>query len=361
MKQQSLAPRTSEPVAEIVRRCAGIQAQVHSAARLAVAQRRSSPEPGEVDRALWQERSIVKTWAMRGTLHLLPADELPNVVATVRSLHPWSTPSWQKYHGLTAAEVERTREAIGEVLSDARVRTREELGAAVAERVRSKRLTPKLGSGWGELLKPAAFAGLLIQGPPRDGRVTYTRPDTWLGSWSEPDPVEAGVALVRLYLRAHGPARIEELSNWWMRQPPSKVRKWFEALGDELIEVDVEGRVSLLLKSDVASLRRQKPNQDVRLLPAFDQYVLAVARDIEALVPAPHGKDVFRTINGWIAPTVVLGGRVVGTWGAAKDSEVPALWASVAKTKLAQEIRRVEASGFAARDDEVGGSFDPSE
>jgi Winged helix DNA-binding domain len=82
--------------------------------------------------------------------------------------------------------------------------------------------------------------------------VTYTRPDIWLGAWSEPDPIEAGAALVRLYLRPHGPTRIEDLSNWWARQPPSKIRKWFEPLGDELVEVDVEGRKRLLLKSDVA-------------------------------------------------------------------------------------------------------------
>lgn len=340
MARQSLVPRTSEPAAQIVGRCAGIQAQVHSAAVLAVAQRRRAPKPGEVDRALWQYRSIVKTWAMRGTLHLLAADDLPNVVATLRTLHPWTAPSWERYHGVKAAEVEKAREAIGEAL-DGRVLTREELGAEVAERVRSKRVTERLGSGWGELLKPAAYAGLLIQGPPKDGRVTYTRPDTWLGSWSEPDPAEAGAALARSYLHAHGPARMQDVGAWWARQPASKVKKWFEALRDELVEVNVEGRKSLLLSSNVESLRRQKPNAEARLLPAFDQYVLAAARDIEALVPPAHRTDVFRTA-GWIAPTVVLGSRIVGTWAAEGGTVELQLWERIAARELADEIRRVE-------------------
>jgi hypothetical protein len=320
MRRQALAPRTTDPVAEVVRRCAGIQAQVHSAAVLAVAQRRRSPKPGDVDRALWEGRSIVKTWAMRGTLHLIAADELPVVVAVMRTLDPWSRPSWERYFGVTRIEVERIRDAIGEAL-EGRILTREELSGEVAARLRSKHVAELLRSGWGMLLKPAAYAGLLIQGPPSGRNVTYTRPDGWIGRWSEPDPVEAGAGLLRSYLHAHGPARPHDVAAWWARQSPGKVRPWFDALSDELVEVDVEGRRSWMLSSDVDSLRGQKPGDDVRLLPAFDQYVIAVARDIEALVPPARRKDVFRTA-GWISPTIVRGGAVVGTWFPAADGSI---------------------------------------
>jgi hypothetical protein len=312
MRRQSLVPRTSEPVAEIVRRCAGIQAQVHSAAVLAVAQRRRSPKPGEVDRALWEERSVVKTWAMRGTLHLIAAAELPSVVGVMRTLNPWSRPSWERYFGVTAAQVETIRDAIGEAL-EGRVLTREELTTEVAERVRANAVAEALRSGWGMLLKPAAYAGLLIQGPPRGRNVTYTRPDSWLATWSERDPIDAGATLVRSYLRAHGPARMADVAAWWAREAPGKVKTWFEALRDELVDVDVEGRRSLMLAADLGSLRRQKPHDEVRLLPAFDQYVLAAARDIEPLVPPERRREVFRTA-GWVSPTIVRGGAVVGTW-----------------------------------------------
>jgi hypothetical protein len=134
---------------------------VQSAAVLAVAARRPTPRAGEVDRALWRDRTVVKTWAMRGTLHLLAAEDLPAVVGTMSSLHPWTAPSYQKYFGVTAREVEWVRDAIGEILAD-RVLTREELGTGVSKRIRSRAVSARLGSGWGELLKPAAFTGLLV-------------------------------------------------------------------------------------------------------------------------------------------------------------------------------------------------------
>jgi winged helix DNA-binding protein len=328
-------------VARIVRGSAGIQAQVQSAAVLAVAQRRATPRTGEVDSALWRDRTVVKTWAMRGTLHLLAADDLPVVVGTMSSLHPWTAPSYQKYFGVTAREVERVRDAIGEILAD-RVLTREELGAEVSKRIRSKGVSARLGSGWGELLKPAAFAGLLVQGPPREGRVTYTRPDTWLGTELELlEPVEAGAELTRRYLRAHGPATAKDIAYWWARQSVTKVRPWLARLGDEVVEVSVDGEAHLALAEDLDSLHRQQANDDVRLLPAFDQYVLAAARDIEHLVPAGHRDEVFRKINGWIAATVVVGGRVVGTWE--KDGSDVALnmWQKAPKRALDAEVERV--------------------
>ena len=343
MARQSIAPRSSASVASIVHGSAGIQAQVQSGAALAVAQRRPTPRATDVDRALWRDRSIVKTWAMRGTLHLLAAEDLPTVVGAMSSIHPWTAPSYQKYFGVTAREVERTREAIGEILAD-RVLTREELGAEVSKRVRSKAVTARLGSGWGELLKPAAFAGLLVQGPPHDCRVTYTRPETWLKSWPDPlDPVEAGAALTRIYLRAHGPATANDVAYWWARQSVTKVRPWLADIGDELIEVDVDGEPHLLLADDLDPLRTQRVNGDVRLLPAFDQYVLAASRDIEHLVPAGHREQVFRKINGWIAATVVVGGRVVGTWEKAKDEVVLDLWDGAPKRALDREVERVNA------------------
>jgi hypothetical protein len=330
-------------VASIVAGSAGIQAQVQSGAVLAVAQRRRTPRAGEVDRALWRDRTVVKTWAMRGTLHLLAADDLPVVVGTMSSLRPWTAPSYQRYFGVTPREVERVRDAIGEILAD-RVLTREELGAEVSKRVRSKGVSARLGSGWGELLKPAAFAGLLVQGPPREGRVTYTRPDTWLGTGLEPlDPVDAGAQLTRRYLHAHGPATAKDIAYWWARQSVTKVRSWLARLGDEVVEVTVDGEPHLALAEDLDSMSRQQANGDVRLLPIFDQYVLAAARDIEHLVPAGHRDQVFRKINGWIAATVVVGGRVIGTWEKDGSDVALNLWEKAPKRALDHEVERVTA------------------
>ena len=115
--------------------------------------------------ALWEERTLVKTWAMRGTLHLLPAAELPRYVAALGRLRPrHHVPSWLRHHGLERAEADAMLAAIPRALAG-RELTREELAAAVAEEVGRPALAAKLGGGFGDLLKPAAFTGDLCFAP----------------------------------------------------------------------------------------------------------------------------------------------------------------------------------------------------
>ena len=61
----------------VASRLCGLHAQVMSSAELTVWARVENLDRRAVQRALWDDRTLVKTWAMRGTLHLLPADELP--------------------------------------------------------------------------------------------------------------------------------------------------------------------------------------------------------------------------------------------------------------------------------------------
>src|SRR5688572_965181 len=84
------------PAVEIARRLAGVQAQVASSAELAVAVRGGGPAGGAVPRALWEDRTLVKTWVMRGTLHLLPADQAPSYLALCATVRHWEKPSWIK-------------------------------------------------------------------------------------------------------------------------------------------------------------------------------------------------------------------------------------------------------------------------
>ncbi|HEX2403441.1 MAG TPA: crosslink repair DNA glycosylase YcaQ family protein, partial [Acidimicrobiia bacterium] len=87
-----------DPV-EVISRLGGVQAQVASSATQAVAIR--SRRLPDLEKLLWEKRSLVKTWAMRGTLHLLPAAELGTWIAALRQ-RPWKiTPGWERYHGVT--------------------------------------------------------------------------------------------------------------------------------------------------------------------------------------------------------------------------------------------------------------------
>lgn len=178
-------------VVDVVRRLAGVQAQVASSARAAIAVRRTADSlatTADVDAALGDGR-LVKTWAMRGTLHLLPADVAGSYLALMAAGRSWTKPSWQKAFGVSPAQIERLAEIVTEAL-DGQVLTRDQLVEQVTRRTRNADLANGLRSGWGTVLKPLAWKGVLCHGPSTGTRVTFTSPDTYsaagAGSPSQP-------------------------------------------------------------------------------------------------------------------------------------------------------------------------------
>ena len=176
---------------DVVRDVTGLHAQLMSSAELTLWARVDGLERGAVERALWEDRTLVKTWAMRGTLHLLRADELPLWVAAQSALKPrHHVPSWLRHHGLTREQADAMLDAIPVAL-DGGPLTREELAAEVARVTGIEGLDGKLRGGFGDLLKPAAFRGDLCFAP-NDGRnVRFARPDQWLGPQPTTDRDEA--------------------------------------------------------------------------------------------------------------------------------------------------------------------------
>ena len=175
MHRQLLDPIGRPPVAGVVRRLCGVQAQVASTAELAVRVRRERSRPGEVNRALSEGR-IIKTWAMRGALHLLTPEEGGAFLSLLAAGRSWELPSWERYFGMTPKLWDVLRHTVREAL-DGSILTREELVAAVIARRGLGHVGEALRSGWGTLLKPLAWQGDLCFGASRGSRVTFTRPD----------------------------------------------------------------------------------------------------------------------------------------------------------------------------------------
>jgi hypothetical protein len=89
---------------EVVSGLCGLHAQIMSSAELSLWARVEGLEPGAVQRSLWEERSLVKTWAMRGTLHLLPSAAFPLWQAARSTTGLWETGAWQRGFGVTLGE-----------------------------------------------------------------------------------------------------------------------------------------------------------------------------------------------------------------------------------------------------------------
>jgi hypothetical protein len=313
MARQYLEEPARDGPLEVLRRLCGVQAQVAAAAEMAVAVRLPAAETAGLRSAL-RERSVIKTWAMRGTLHLLPADVAGDYLALLADVRSWEKPAWQRAF-ISRSQLETLQEVIPEVL-DRRVLSREELTAEVLRRTRDADLADHLRSGWGAVLKPLAWQGLLCQGPAAGNRVTFTTPGTWAPDWQGIPRVEdAARVVIPSYLGAYGPASMEAFDGWLTRGASSKrsLHAWFAAAADRLARVDIEGTEAFARIEDVDQVAAAQPSGAVRLLPAFDQYVLGPGTGDSRMVPSDRRSEVSRAA-GWIAPVVVAAGRVAGTW-----------------------------------------------
>jgi uncharacterized protein YcaQ len=299
----------------VVSRLCGLHAQVMSSAELTVWARVEGLDRRAVQRALWEDRTLVKTWAMRGTLHLLPAAELPLWQAALSTNRRYLKPAlWQKYFGITIEELDCLTEAVAVAL-EGRVMTREELAREVARLTGSATFGAKLAqSSWGAILRPAAFTGRLCFGPSLGQRVRFTRPDTWLAAIAPPvDPQIATLAVTRRFLAAYGPATHHDLARWWNGGSVSTARQWIASLGEEASPVEVDGAQAWMLAADAREASELPPARSVRMLPGFDQYVVAASCHVERLLPGDLRHRIYRP-QGWIAPVLLVNGRMEGVW-----------------------------------------------
>jgi hypothetical protein len=306
-----MEPAPRRAIVDVVERICGLHAQLMTSAELTLWARVKDLKRTDVSKALWERRDLVKLWAMRGTLHLLPAREFGMWQGALATYDHYLKDHWLKYFGITRSQLDRMGAAIGKALEDKEL-TREELIAEVARLTRSKAQAEHLRSGWGTFLKPPSFQGLLCFAPSNGQKVRFTNPETWLGGYDKADPEAARLDVVRRYLRVFGPASNADLARWWGLTPPQS-RRLFEALGDDAVEVEVEGLRRWCLTSDLEGLVAAEVDKELKLLPMFDQYVVGSSRDAEAVLANAYKPLVFRK-SAWISAVVVVDGRIEGVW-----------------------------------------------
>lgn len=302
-----LGPRS---VRKVVRDLGGVQAQVASAGELQIAVRAQGLAQGAIERAIYKQRTLVKSWMMRGTLHWVDAADYAVWAAASRTRAPWNKNYWQKYFGVTAKQVEAAVDAIGNAL-DGQCLTREQIADEVHARLKNKAIDEQLRSGWGSVLKIAASQGMLCFGPSEGRNVAFVRPDQWLKGFKHLDVDESIAEVLRRYLVAHGPATREEFARWWGFQP-ADARRVIESIESELVLVDREGDKAYVLKKDLKAIQTAEEDAELRALGMFDAYTLA-GLPHTSIVPTAKKALVYRT-GAWVSQVIMRGGQVVGVW-----------------------------------------------
>ena len=263
----------------------------------------------DVQDALWKHRSLVKTWCMRGTLHLVAASDLPVHVAAMKMnlvvKRDWLTPE---------IDVEERKQIVRAILEalDGRILTRERLADEVVARLSmSASVRKHMLSGWGNLLHPAAEQGYLCFGPSEGSKVTFVRPDQWIGRWDEPSGREAWKTLLRRFFSAYGPANYQDIGHWWGLRP-DRAKMLMDYIADELEEVEFGGQKRWVRRGDVEGILDARNVRSVKLLPSWDSYVMFY-HPRELFVSQNYRARVFRKLEG-NAPVLLIDGVAGGVW-----------------------------------------------
>ena len=290
---------------------AGVHGQVMSAAETSLGLRVAGATRADVAAALWEERSLVKTFGPRGTVHLFPAADLPWWLAALGSV-PASGGQAEGVR-LTPDETDAVVAALDGVLREDD-HTTEELDARIAEACgpwAAERSMPAFGGfwpRWRQALRAAAVRGVLCFGPQRGQRVTYASPSWWLPDLTLPDPAEAQLALLRAYLTAFGPATPAHLAQW-LATSGTWTRALFERAG--LDEVELEGEPAWVWRGDTAS--DAPPAPPVRLLPYFDAFQVG-SQPRGGLFPGRAAERALARSQAGNYPVLLLDGVVGGVW-----------------------------------------------
>ncbi len=315
---------------EVVRDVCGIHAQVMGSAELQLAVRVEGITQADVRDLLWERRELVKTWTLRGTLHVHPADELGLWTAARRAVVGEAD-----YEADSLEEVEVVVEAIGVALAGKRL-NREELADAVAARV-GDAPRDRLSSGWGYFLGDAAIADKLCFGPPQGQKVTFVHPEDWLGAQPSFEPAEALREVARRYAVTYGPVG------------PRQFREWFTSRS-----FTAAAAQALFHQLELPESEPSPPaDASVRLLPEYDVYVMGF-REREHLVPpevrkqvTAHGKGRYEGPAG--TPFLLVNGLCTGIWSRKKRAKRIELAVAPAR-----KLTRAERVGVEAEAERIG-------
>lgn len=315
LRAQRLTPKSRDAVpdvASLVKELCGVQAQDGHAATLALRARSVGLVADDVERACVQERSIIRTWAQRGTLHLLATGDLGWLLPLFGPVFIAASQRRRMELGLDEDTCARGIRVIRDALANQGPLTRAELVEQLA--IHGIRIE---GQARPHILHRAALEGIICFGPDRGREPTYVLLSDWVEQ-GYPLPEEAAYAeLARRYLAAYGPATPEDLATW-SGMPISKLRTAWQRLADQLMEVEVFGSPAWILKTCEAWLDEPSVcSPIVRLLPSFDIYLLGY-RNRDLVVPSQFAKRI-NAGGGMLHPAVLVDGRVVGTWKSKRE------------------------------------------
>ncbi len=298
MAKGSLSPE------EAVSRFCGMQGQDYQNSLWAVGLRsRSGTTLATVEDAI-ERRKIVRTWLNRGTLHLAHGKDA-RWMMDLFSPGLARTASIRDSHlGLADTTVKSIENLFSKALQEREMLTRKEMYRLMED---SGIKTRSNNIGY-HMLYRAAWDRLICFGPEIDGEQTFVLMNRWIPDAAKLERKEAVSELARRYFTSHGPANARDFS-WWSGLTMKEIRPALEENSTGLESESAGKNTYYFGKRHDTEKETELP---VKLLPAYDEYVLGYS-DRGHLFVKDTDKSVIHS-NGVFKPTLVIDGKVAGTW-----------------------------------------------
>jgi hypothetical protein len=293
---------------------AGVQAQIVPAAGLSIRARTRGFTHAQLERMLYDDRTLVKLWGQRHTLHLYPTSEWPLVHAAMSVRETW----WERQVRQHGGDLDVHRAMVDRI--ERLLRRRRTLG-------RSDLRSAKLGvsdemlSSWGGVFAELVRRGHAVHAKPEGSEGRFAHRTHWARdlAWTPPEAEDANVRLVQRYLHAYGPSSIQDVA-YWRGCRVGDAARWVRRLGGSVATVEWRGRDCFVLSDDLEALVAKPPSKDewpTRMLYRFEPYLLA-HREKGWAVPDAHYARVWRPA-GHIEGIVLAAGSAVATWRYERD------------------------------------------
>ncbi len=280
-----------------------MQGQDFPGAKWAVGLRLKGSSDIDIEDAI-AKREIVRTWTIRGTLHLVAADDIYWMTQLVAPKVIKASAGRRKQLELDEKTISKSHQLIVKGLEGGKTLTRSEIRQILTDH--------NIASNEFRLdhILQYAVMNQLISGGPRRGKehtVVYL-PD-WIPATNIIPREEALGDLAKKFFFSHGPATIPDYA-WWSGLSLIDCRTGLEMIKNQLVGETVEGQTFWMSKNR-PGLKSDVP-ESVFLLPGFDEYMLGY-KD-RTIVVDPKYMNRIATNNGLFAATIVVNGIVEGTW-----------------------------------------------
>jgi hypothetical protein len=301
---QHITDRKLDRLELVVKHLGAMQAQDYHQALWAVGVRMNSVTVADIEQSI-EERKILLTWPMRGTIHFVPPEDVRWMLklSAIRTLAQDNRRLDQLE--LNQKIIDRCKNIFIDALQGNKRISRPNLMKLLEE----DGISTNNQRGY-HLLWYIAQSGIICLGPREGKQQTFVLLDEWVPATKELSRNEALALLAERYFTGHGPATVQDLS-WWAGITLTDARQGVEAAGSRLVSEKINGQDYWVAENFQAGSPDEGPT--VYLLPGFDEYLLGY-KDRSLVLKVEHAPHIVPGNNGVFKPTIIIDGQVAGTW-----------------------------------------------